>query len=473
MKKLFASFFIFVFTLTLALCLVGCAKQCTYRFVNENGTVLSEGTGKKGSTIVAPANPTKASTDEFSYEFIGWDKEVGKLESDITFIAQYKEVKRKYTVKFLNHDESVLKEESVEYGSLPTAPATPTKADTDEFSYEFVGWDKEVVAVTGDVTYTAKFEQTKRKYTYKFVNFDGSILKEDKVDYGTLPNIPANPEKSGTAEFSYEFIGWDKEVVEVTGDVVYTAQYREVKRQYTYKFVNSDGKVLKSETVDYGTLPTAPTNPSRPATKEFTYTFSGWDKEIVAVTGDVVYTAQYTSTKNKYTYKFVDFDGTILSEEEVEYGTLPTAPEDPTRPEDEKRTYEFIGWDKEIAPVTGDVVYTAVYQSTVKEIKYTELAGKRISILGDSISTFYQDGSPMNSYYGQVGRFYYPTYCQDVRTVDKTWWGQLINNTNMILGVNNSWSGSTAIGTDESAGCSDARINTLIQNGNPDIVILY
>ena len=172
MKKLLTSIFILAFTLTLAFSLVGCAKQCTYRFVNENGTVLSEGTGKKGSTIVAPANSTKAITDEFSYEFIGWDKEVGKLESDITFIAQYKEVKRKYTVKFLNHDGSALKEESVEYGSLPTAPATPTKADTDEFSYEFVGWDKEVVAVTGDVTYTAKFEQTKRKYTYKFINFD-------------------------------------------------------------------------------------------------------------------------------------------------------------------------------------------------------------------------------------------------------------------------------------------------------------
>ena len=172
MKKLLTSIFILAFTLTLSFSLVGCAKQYTYTFVDEDGTVLSEGTGKKGSTIVAPANPTKASTDEFSYEFIGWDKEVGKLESDITFIAQYKEVKRKYTVKFSNHDESVLKEESVEYGSLPTAPATPTKADTDEFSYEFVGWDKEVVAVTGDVTYTAKFEQTKRKYTYKFINFD-------------------------------------------------------------------------------------------------------------------------------------------------------------------------------------------------------------------------------------------------------------------------------------------------------------
>lgn len=173
------------------------------------------------------------------------------------------------------------------------------------------------------------------------------------------------------------------------------------------------------------------------------------------------------------TYRFVNENGTVLSEGTGKKGSTIVAPANPTKASTDEFSYEFIGWDKEIAPVTGDVVYTAVYQSTVKEIKYTELAGKIISILGDSISTFYQDGSPMNSYYGQVGRFYYPTYCQDVRTVDKTWWGQLINNTNMILGVNNSWSGSTAVGTDESAGCSDSRINTLIQNGNPDIVILY
>ena len=87
MKKLLTSIFILAFTLTLAFSSVGCAKQYTYTFVDEDGTVLSEGTGKKGSTIVAPANPTKASTDEFSYEFIGWDKKVGKLESDITLIA--------------------------------------------------------------------------------------------------------------------------------------------------------------------------------------------------------------------------------------------------------------------------------------------------------------------------------------------------------------------------------------------------
>ena len=101
MKKNFALILVFLLTFTL----VSCSKEYTYKFVNEDGTVLLEAKGKKGSTITAPTtNPTKESTDEFSYEFTGWDKEVGTLESDITFTAQYKETKRKYTYKFLNDD---------------------------------------------------------------------------------------------------------------------------------------------------------------------------------------------------------------------------------------------------------------------------------------------------------------------------------------------------------------------------------
>ena len=105
MKKLLTSIFILAFTLTLAFSLVGCAKQYTYTFVDEDGTVLSEGTGKKGSTIVAPANPTKASTDEFSYEFIGWDKEVVAVTGDVTYTAKFEQTKRKYTYKFINFDD--------------------------------------------------------------------------------------------------------------------------------------------------------------------------------------------------------------------------------------------------------------------------------------------------------------------------------------------------------------------------------
>ena len=300
MKKNFALILVFLLTFTL----VSCSKEYTYKFVNEDGTVLLEAKGKKGSTITAPAtNPTKESTDEFSYEFTGWDKEVGTLESDITFTAQYKETKRKYTYKFLNDDGTLLKEETVEYGTLPVAPETPTKTGSDEFSYVFASWDKEIVKVTGDATYTAVYTSTTNVYTYKFVNYNNEVLKEETVKYGTLPTAPE-------------------------------------------------------------------TNPTKPATEEFTYNFVGWDKEIVKVTGDVVYTAVYEEVKNKYTYKFVDFDGTVLKEETVDYGTDPVTPDDPVREDDENCSYEFIGWDKEVVKVTGDVTYTAVYKKTLKEIKY-------------------------------------------------------------------------------------------------------
>ena len=43
----------------------------------------------------------------------------------------------------------------------------------------------------------------------------------------------------------------------------------------------------------------------------------------------------------------------------------------------------------------------------------------------------------------------------------------------MRLLVNNSWSGSQACGTGNSAGQSDYRINTIDENGDPDIVIVY
>ncbi len=105
--------------------------------------------------------------------------------------------------------------------------------------------------------------------------------------------------------------------------------------------------------------------------------------------------------------------------------------------------------------------------------KYTTLEGKTISFLGDSITTFYAEGSAVNSYYSGTNQFYYPIYSSTVKTVEQTWWYQLYNNTAMKLGINNSWSGSCAYGTGASAGVHDDRINTLDDNGIPDVVIVY
>ena len=44
------------------------------------------------------------------------------------------------------------------YGDVPAYNGTPTKAETPYYTYAFTGWDKELTAVTGDVTYTAQFQ---------------------------------------------------------------------------------------------------------------------------------------------------------------------------------------------------------------------------------------------------------------------------------------------------------------------------
>lgn len=69
-----------------------------------------------------------------------------------------------------------------------------------------------------------------------------------------------------------------------------------------------------------------------------------------------------------YTITFQNWDGTeLLTLSEVEEGTLPAyTAELPTRPEDDKFTYTFIGWTPEIVPATEDATYTATYEATPK-----------------------------------------------------------------------------------------------------------
>ena len=78
----------------------------------------------------------------------------------------------------------------------------------------------------------------------------------------------------------------------------------------------------------------------------------------------------YDKAVNKYTIKWVDWDGSeVRTDTEVPYGTELEVPEDPTRAADAQYTYTFKGWTPEVETVTGDAVYTAVYDKAVN--KYT------------------------------------------------------------------------------------------------------
>jgi amidase len=59
-----------------------------------------------------------------------------------------------FTVVFVDWDSKILATQSVKSGTSATAPSDPTRK-----GYIFIGWDKEFLIVTGDMTITAQYEE--------------------------------------------------------------------------------------------------------------------------------------------------------------------------------------------------------------------------------------------------------------------------------------------------------------------------
>lgn len=174
-----------------------------------------------GATITPIANPEKV-----GHTFSGWSEIPATMPAhDVTITGTF--TINKYTITFVDEDgTTVLKSSEVEYGATPTSPADPTKAATAQYTYTFAGWSPEIVAVTGEATYTATYNSEVNKYTITFVDEDGTtVLKSSEVEYGMMPVVPADPIKAVTEEYSFAFAGWVPEIVEVTAAATYTATY--------------------------------------------------------------------------------------------------------------------------------------------------------------------------------------------------------------------------------------------------------
>lgn len=79
------------------------------------------------------------------------------------------------------------------------------------------------------------------------------------------------------------------------------------------------------------------------------------DVTLFAVLEDVYYTVTFLS------------DGKTISSQTYKYGEQIKPPEAPFKAPDGENSYVFDGWDKPLATVTGDVVYTALYKVTPLE----------------------------------------------------------------------------------------------------------
>ena len=343
--------------------------EYTIVFQDKDGAELKTVTVEKGVvpeyTDELPELP--ANTAEFTYSW-KWDKEIVAATANATYKLVLNSVKNKYEIKFMNEGEQVGETQTVEYGSAATAPANPTKVGTEDESYVFDGWytasegGEKVTdfTVTGAATYYAQYNAVKN-YTVTFVS-EGVTLQSGKVASGTIPEYKGEtPTKEGDAEFSYTFKGWDKEIVAVTGDVTYTAVFERTVNKYTVKFMNGD-EILQSTEVEYGTVPEYKgENPTKQGDAQYSYTFKGWDKEVVAVTGEATYTATFNQTTNQYTITLKNGE-TVLKTLTLNYGAEIEVPEDV-----EIEGYEIIGWEPEFETVTENAEYAAIVAKILKQ----------------------------------------------------------------------------------------------------------
>lgn len=204
-----------------------------------------------------------------------------------------------YTVTFMD-GKTVLKTEKVQHGSAATAPEVPKKDGK-----TFKEWDKGFSTVTSDLTINAVYDVDTFTVTFK----DGdTVLSTQTVEYEAAATAPDTARLSPPE--GMQFAKWDKDFSKVTEDIEVSAVYE--PNEYTVIFKNGE-TTLKTEMVKHGFAATAP-NVYDTATKKFV----GWDKSFDNVTSDIIVNAKWET--KKFTLTFINFDGTSVYTEEVEYG---------------------------------------------------------------------------------------------------------------------------------------------------------
>lgn len=209
--------------------------------------------------------PTKPSTEKYEYIFIGWTPSIRPVKENIIYVAQFQEVLRKYEVSWFDYKGDIIERTYAEYGTIPSYESEvfiPEK--TDEFEYCFIGWSPKIEPVTKHIAYQVQYSKVKRKYNVTWNDTDGTLLKEENIEYGQLPSfdLPLDNDE-------WEYIGWSPDISIVTKDATYTAN--RIKKEYIINYYLNDGTLYTQKTYNYGDSVTYTYQPSKE-----NYLSDGW-----------------------------------------------------------------------------------------------------------------------------------------------------------------------------------------------------
>lgn len=272
-----------------------------------------------------------------------------------------------YQVNYFD-DSRLIFSDIVKAGKNSTYSETPTRVNTAQYTYNFLGWsstpDGEVEEglqneITSNINLYAVFEAITRSYMVTFMS-EGQTLYSGELEYGEVPEYDGSALSNGDGR---PFDKWTPEPESVKGSITYNASFKHRVRYY-----NGD-TLLKTEYVGDGQTPDNTYLPTKSSTAQYSYTFTGWTsvKGSTAVEGNALREmsedrdlyAIFNQTLRTYTVTW-SINGTTQKATYF-YGQTPVAPS--VSAADGR---SFSCWDKTVTSVTSDVTYTACYQRRVR-----------------------------------------------------------------------------------------------------------
>lgn len=139
--------------------------------------------------------------------------------------------------------------------------------------------DADITASTANgKTATCRVHVYKEK-TVRFLDYDGSVLSEQKLKYGASANAPENPQRTG-----YTFKGWDGTYQNVTSDADIQAIYSKNVYNVTFKETNGT-KIGDTQRIEYEGAASAPDESALSIPDG--YEFEGWSENFDYITSDM------------------------------------------------------------------------------------------------------------------------------------------------------------------------------------------
>ena len=271
---------------------------------------------------------------------------------------------------------------SANYGTLLNIPTVTREG------FEFMGWylDSDFVnpydintMPADNLTLYAKWER--KNYFISFLDYDGSIIKSENLQYDQL--IASNIFPTDPFRIGHIFTGWSSDLPNQMPnyDIEITALY--TRNQYDISFEENGGSAV-ANIIQYYDYPIT----SSTYTEKEGYTFDGWyvDESFTLLFNFSHMPATHLTLYAKwnidrYELLFVDYDDGVISQSTYDYDedlSVVMYPANPTR-----LGYTFTGWNYTIPlhmPST-DITIRASYSINQYDISFFENGGSLMSDL--------------------------------------------------------------------------------------------